>query len=79
MAKKMRLSWFLVKPGLEDDVTAVIEHPSGGKLQSFKISALNPDRDSLYVKPSHASGSGMFRENLHFGVLTGVFGGNLIS
>jgi uncharacterized protein (TIGR04141 family) len=55
MAKKMRLSWFLVKPGLEDDVTAVIEQPSGGALHSFKVSALSTDRDSLYVKPSYAA------------------------
>lgn len=53
--KKMRLSWFLVKPGLEGDTTAVVEQPDGGALQSFKVSALSENRDSLFVKPSHPS------------------------
>jgi uncharacterized protein (TIGR04141 family) len=54
--KKMRLSWFLVKQGLESgDVWAIIEKPSHGALQSFKVSALSKDRDSLFVKPSHTA------------------------
>jgi Family of unknown function (DUF6119) len=53
--RKMRLSWFLIKKGLEDDITAVIEKPKGGALQGFKVSALSKDRDSLFIKPSHPS------------------------
>jgi uncharacterized protein (TIGR04141 family) len=53
--RKMRLSWFLIKKGLEDDLTAVIEKPKGGALQAFKLSVLSKDRDSLFIKPSHQS------------------------
>lgn len=54
--RKLRLSWFLVKEGLDnDDVEAIIEPPSQGSLQGFKVPALSKDRDSLFVKPSHPS------------------------
>jgi uncharacterized protein (TIGR04141 family) len=52
----MRLSWFLVKKGLEDaDLSGIIDEASPGSLQRFKISALSKDRDSLFVKPSHVA------------------------
>lgn len=54
--RKQRLSWFLVKQGVDtDDVQAIIEQPSHGSLQSFKVPALSKERDSLFVKPSHPS------------------------
>lgn len=54
--RKQRLSWFLVKKGIDaDDLEAIIEQPSYGSLQSFKVTALSKDRDSLFVKPSHPS------------------------
>jgi uncharacterized protein (TIGR04141 family) len=54
--RKQRLSWFLVKNGIDaDDIEAIIEKPSHGSLQSFKVTALSKDRDSLFVKPSHPS------------------------
>ena len=57
--RKQRLSWFLVKPSVDvDDVDAIIEPPSKGTLHRYKISALNKDRDSLFVKASHPSPPG---------------------
>ncbi len=55
MAKqKQRLSWFLVKPGIDaDDPKAIIESKDG--LASFKIPALSKKRDSLFVRASHPS------------------------
>jgi uncharacterized protein (TIGR04141 family) len=55
--KKQRLSWFLVKPGINvDDPTAIIESKDG--LASFKIPALSKGRDSLFVRSSHPSPPG---------------------
>jgi uncharacterized protein (TIGR04141 family) len=58
MAKrKQRLSWFLVKPAI-DDVDAIVESPSKGTLHRYKVSALSKDRDSLFVRASHPSPPG---------------------
>lgn len=54
--RKMRLSWFLVKPEIEaTDVEAIIERSDGSALQSFRVAALSKVRDSLFIKPSHPS------------------------
>lgn len=55
MAKmpKQRLTWFLIKPSVDpDDVDTIIESPATGELHRYRVDALHPDRDSLFVKSS---------------------------
>ncbi len=52
---KKRLTWCLIKPGVEaDDPDAVIEPPETGTLEAFRVPSLNRQRDSLFVKATHA-------------------------
>jgi uncharacterized protein (TIGR04141 family) len=54
--RKLRLSWFLVKPSIDfDDVEAIVEPPSKGTLHGFRVPVLSKKRDSLFVKASHPS------------------------
>ncbi|HEX5762134.1 MAG TPA: DUF6119 family protein [Solirubrobacterales bacterium] len=53
-AKRLRLSFFLVKPGIEFDKTEeIIELPEKGGLHSYVIKAFSESRDSLFLRPSH--------------------------
>lgn len=61
MAKrqKLRLSWFLVKPGINfDDDKAIVEPPPKGTLHGLRVPVLSKNRDSLFVKASHPSPPG---------------------
>lgn len=54
--RKLRLSWFLVKPGADlEDAEAIIEPPGKEALQGFRVPVLDKERDSLFVKASHPS------------------------
>lgn len=51
---KRRLTWCLVKPGVDvDDADAVIEPPESGVIESYRINALHQKRDSLFIKATH--------------------------
>lgn len=54
--RKLRLSWFLVKPTIDfADVDAIVESPSKGTLHAYRVPALHKERDSLFLKASHPS------------------------
>ena len=54
--KKQRLSWFLIKSGIGlDKPDAIVEPPPKGSMHKFKIPVLDKDRETLFVKGSHAS------------------------
>lgn len=51
--RKQSLNWFLVKPESDlDNLEALIEPPDAGDLTPFRVSALDAQRDTLYVKSS---------------------------
>jgi uncharacterized protein (TIGR04141 family) len=52
-AQKQRLTWFLIKRGSAyASVDQIIEPPESGQLHRYKVSALNTQRESLFVKSS---------------------------
>jgi uncharacterized protein (TIGR04141 family) len=54
--RKLRLSWFLVKPTIDfEDVDAIVEPPAKGTLHRYRVSVLNTKQDSLFLKASHPS------------------------
>jgi uncharacterized protein (TIGR04141 family) len=54
--RKLRLSWFLVKPSINfDEVDAIVEQPINGTLYAYRVPALHKERDSLFLRASHPS------------------------
>jgi uncharacterized protein (TIGR04141 family) len=56
MAKppKQRLTWFLLKPAITcGDVEDIVDERESGSIRGYRIAALNPDVDSLFVRASH--------------------------
>jgi uncharacterized protein (TIGR04141 family) len=52
--RKLRLSWFLLKPDVDvNDSDAIIDAPAKGTLHRFKVPVLAKQRESLFVKDSH--------------------------
>jgi uncharacterized protein (TIGR04141 family) len=50
---KQRLTWFLIKPSVNvNDIDAMIESPEAGVVHRYRVPALNPGGDSLFVKAS---------------------------
>ena len=53
-AKKLRLSFFLVKPGVDFDKTEeIVERPEKEGLHTYVIKAFSEDRHSLFLRASH--------------------------
>lgn len=51
--KKLRLSWSLVKKGIDsDDLHQIIEPPDGEELHRYRIPTLDKKNDSLFIRPS---------------------------
>jgi uncharacterized protein (TIGR04141 family) len=54
--RKMRLSFFLVKPSVDfTEVEQIIEPPTRGRLHSYRVPSFSGERDSLFLKESHVS------------------------
>jgi len=52
--RKQRLSFSLVKPGIDFDMTEEIIEPSEkGELHSYAVKVFSEDRDSLFLRASH--------------------------
>src|SRR5215208_4136850 len=76
-AKKLRLSFSLVKPGIDFDKTEeIVEPPEKGGLHSYVIKAFSESRDSLFLRASHQAAPRWLTivENYVEGDLVSVFG-----
>jgi hypothetical protein len=52
-APKFRLTWFLIKSGVDtNDVDQIIEPPKGGTLHRYRVPVLDAHRELLFVKAS---------------------------
>lgn len=78
MAKvpKTRLTWFLIKSSIDsEDASAIIEQPD--ELHAYRLPALDPDRDLLYLKaspPKRPKWLGYVEPHIGSGDLPGVLG-----